>query len=166
MNNHSYHFWNIKVVSPHGREFQTVLEKAGRVNILAVFLTVCSGSSQWSSWLSLESYACCFGFEHHVSLIFCTSHRDKYHKYLLEGLLPLGTQYILGSFSDSGTEGRIKVDSLPYIPLGKRKNKNGNCCFIQLPEASLSCFVENKLRSFLKQSSLCMKRLFHPVSYS
>lgn len=107
----------------------------------------------WSSWLSLESYACCFGFEHHVSLIFSTSHRDKYHKYLLEGLLPLGAQYILGSLSDSGTEGRMKVDSLPYIPSGKRTNKNGKCCFLQLPEASLSCFVENRLMSFLKQSS-------------
>lgn len=88
-----------------------------------------------------------------MSLIFSTSHRHKYHKYLLEALLPLGTQYMLGSLSDSGTEGRIKVDSLPYIPLGKRKSKNGNSCFIQLPEASLSCFVENKLMSFLKQSS-------------
>lgn len=125
-------------------------EKAGHVNSLTEFLIVCSGSSQWSSWLSLEIYDCCFGFEHHVSLIFSTSPRDKYHKYLLEVLLPLGTQYILGSLSDSGTEGSIKVDSLPYIPSGRRKNKKGNCCFLQLPKASLSCFVENKLMAFSK----------------
>ena len=148
----TYHLSEISKLSPLMTEnTKPSNEKAGRVNSLAEFLIVCSGSSQWCSWLSLESYACCFGFEHHVSLIFSTSHRDKYHKYLLEGLLPLGTQYILlGSLSDSGTEGRIKVDSLPSIPSGRRKNKKGNCCFLQLPEASLSCFVENKPMAFSK----------------
>lgn len=136
MNSHSYHLSEISKLSPLVAEnTKPSNRKAGRVNSLAEFLIVCSGSSQWSSWLSLESYACCFGFAHHVSLIFSTSHRISITNICLKAFCPWEPNIYLAASLTVGLRGESKLTHYLISPQGEERIKRAIA-------ASFSCLKQ------------------------